>query len=354
MDRGSFSSEVMLTLLALKVYSPESIHLTRGNHESQNMNRIYGFEGEVRTKYSVQVFHLFSELFQSLPLAYVLDGKVGGAEGGRRAFIVHGGLFSRDGVTLGELQKLNRRCEPDSGLVAEMLWSDPQEADGWGPSKRGIGVAFGPDVTRRFLDSNDLDIVVRSHEMKDEGYEVGAGGRLITIFSAPNYCDQMGNKGAYIIFGHKMEPEFIQFTAVPVSYCSPCDADGFVEFILTGMWSAPECETDAIRVVWLRNAANLDVFIRRDSKLVGFLFLVPLRSILFLFASVRHTSPFALRYLHHSGATRSRVGFCSMRPNARHLRGALPQYTNCPKFVISCAITIIHYFETTHTHTLSH
>lgn len=220
MDRGSFSVEVMLTLLAIKVCNPQAIHLTRGNHESQNMNRIYGFEGEVKVKYTNTLFQLFSELFQSLPLAYVLDGRAGGEADGRRAFIVHGGLFSRDGVTLEEIQKLDRKVEPDHGLIAEMLWSDPQEADGWGPSKRGIGVAFGPDVTHRFLDLNSLDLVVRSHEMKEEGYQVGADGRLITIFSAPNYCDQMGNKGAYIVFGHSMQPDFRQFSAVPVS-CFP-------------------------------------------------------------------------------------------------------------------------------------
>lgn len=213
-DRGSFSSEVMLTLLALKVWCPSCIHLTRGNHESKNMNRIYGFEGEVRSKYSATVFQLFSELFQSLPLAFILDGSSAG-EHGKRAFIVHGGLFSKDGVTIDDIQREDRHREPDVGLVAEMLWSDPQEAPGWGPSKRGIGVAFGPDVTHRFLDNNNLDIVVRSHEMKDEGYEIHADGRLITIFSAPNYCDQMGNKGAYIIFHSDMKPDFRQFEAVP-------------------------------------------------------------------------------------------------------------------------------------------
>lgn len=214
-DRGSFSVEVILTLLAIKVWCPEAVHLTRGNHESQNMNRIYGFEGEVRAKYTETCFNLFTEFFQSLPLAYILDGS--SEPDGRKAFIVHGGLFSKDGVTLAEINALNRNCEPDFGLMAEMLWSDPQEANGWGPSKRGIGVAFGPDVTHRFLDNNGLDLVVRSHEMKDEGYEIAADGRLITIFSAPNYCDQMGNKGAFIRFDHKMEPNIVQFSAVPVS-----------------------------------------------------------------------------------------------------------------------------------------
>lgn len=213
-DRGSFSVEVIITLLAIKCYCPESIHLTRGNHESQNMNKIYGFEGECTSKYSETFFKIFTELFQSLPLAYILDGS-SVKPNGKRAFIVHGGLFSKDGVTIADINNLDRRQEPDSGIMAEMLWSDPQDADGWGPSKRGIGVAFGPDVTHRFLKHNGLDLVVRSHEMKEEGYEVGAGGKLITIFSAPNYCDSMGNKGAYISFDHRMEPAFKQFFAVP-------------------------------------------------------------------------------------------------------------------------------------------
>eukprot|EP00178_Gracilaria_changii_P003549 TRINITY_DN1527_c0_g2_i1.p1 TRINITY_DN1527_c0_g2~~TRINITY_DN1527_c0_g2_i1.p1 ORF type:complete len:499 (-),score=87.80 TRINITY_DN1527_c0_g2_i1:844-2340(-) len=218
-DRGSFSVEVILTLLAFKVWCPEAIHLTRGNHESLNMNRIYGFEGEVRAKYTETIFNLFTETFQSLPLAYILDGS--STPDGRKAFVVHGGLFSKDGVTIADINAVNRKCEPDSGLMAEMLWSDPQEENGWGPSKRGIGVAFGPDVTYRFLELNGLDIVVRSHEMKDAGYEVSANGRLITIFSAPNYCDQMGNQGAFIRFKSDMEPSFVQFGAVPHPHVPP-------------------------------------------------------------------------------------------------------------------------------------
>jgi len=51
--------------------------------------------------------------------------------------------------------------------------------------------------------------------MKPNGYEVEADGRVITIFSAPNYCDQMGNKGAYIRFnGSDMKPKFTTFNAV--------------------------------------------------------------------------------------------------------------------------------------------
>ncbi len=47
-DRGSFSVEIILTLLAFKCLYPEHVHLARGNHESKHMNQVYGFEGEVR------------------------------------------------------------------------------------------------------------------------------------------------------------------------------------------------------------------------------------------------------------------------------------------------------------------
>jgi serine/threonine-protein phosphatase 5 len=43
-----------------------------------------------------------------------------------------------------------------SGLMCELLWSDPQPTPGRGPSKRGVGLSFGGDVTKRFLQDNNL------------------------------------------------------------------------------------------------------------------------------------------------------------------------------------------------------
>jgi len=50
---------------------------------------------------------------------------------------------------------------------------------------------------------------------QDAGYEVEAGGRLVTVFSAPNYCDQMGNMGALLRFDSDCEWKAVQFEAVP-------------------------------------------------------------------------------------------------------------------------------------------
>ena len=75
----------------------------------------------------------------------------------KKVLIVHGGLFTKDGVTLEDLKKIDRFKEPpDSGLMTDMLWADPVKEIGRHPSKRGISIGFGPDVAKRFLDENKL------------------------------------------------------------------------------------------------------------------------------------------------------------------------------------------------------
>lgn len=219
-DRGSFSVEVILLMFAWKLCLPNHFHLTRGNHESKNLNKIYGFEGEVLAKYDSKIMDLFSEVFCQLPLSCVLNHQI---------IVLHGGLFSQDGVTLEDIRTQHRNREiPESGIMCELLWSDPCKMNGRQPSKRGTAIQFGPDIAHQFLDNNNLKILIRSHEMKEAGYEVEADGRVITIFSAPNYCDQMGNKGALIrLKGSEMIPKFTQFNAVPhpnvpvMSYAKP-------------------------------------------------------------------------------------------------------------------------------------
>ncbi|KAG9288589.1 hypothetical protein G9A89_008461 [Geosiphon pyriformis] len=206
-DRGSFSVEVILTLFAYKWLYPNAIFLTRGNHETDDMNKVYGFEGEVKAKYSDTMFTLFAETFAALPLAHLV---------GQKILVTHGGLFSRDDVTLDEIRKIDRfQRKPESqGIMCELLWSDPQEALGRSPSKRGVGIQFGPDITENFLKRNNLDLLIRSHEVKENGYLIEHNGKCITVFSAPNYCDTIGNKGAYINISSDLQLTYKTFEAV--------------------------------------------------------------------------------------------------------------------------------------------
>ncbi|CAG9860015.1 unnamed protein product [Phyllotreta striolata] len=207
-DRGSFSVECIFTLFGFKLLFPNHFFMSRGNHESATMNQMYGFDGEVKSKYTAQMAELFTEVYNWLPLAHCLN---------KRVLVMHGGLFGSDTVTLDDIRKIERnRQPPEDGPMCELLWSDPQPQNGRAPSKRGVGCQFGPDVTRTFLDLNKLDYIIRSHEVKNDGYEVAHNGLCITVFSAPNYCDTMGNKGAFIILkGKDMLPKFTTYEAVP-------------------------------------------------------------------------------------------------------------------------------------------
>lgn len=208
-DRGSWSTEIALLLYSYKWLFPNSFFLNRGNHETDDMNRMYGFEGECKAKYNERVFKLFSESFSALPLATLIGDKF---------FVLHGGLFSDDDTSLDDVRKLNRHSQRQpgqSGLMMEMLWTDPQTTPGRGASKRGVGLQFGPDVTKRFCEKNRLEAIIRSHEVRMEGYEVEHDGKCITVFSAPKYCDSTENKGAYINIESDYKLQFNKFDAVP-------------------------------------------------------------------------------------------------------------------------------------------
>jgi serine/threonine-protein phosphatase 5 len=88
---------------------PEAFYMSRGNHEARSLNRIHGFQGEVKSKYDEDIYECFCELFCTLPLGHVLNNKV---------LIVHGGLFSKDGVKLSELKEIQRFKEPpEAGII---------------------------------------------------------------------------------------------------------------------------------------------------------------------------------------------------------------------------------------------
>ncbi|CAN1854708.1 Serine/threonine-protein phosphatase 7 [Linum perenne] len=265
-DRGAWGLETFLILLAWKVFMPHRMFLLRGNHESKYCTSVYGFEKEVLAKYGDKGKHAYRKClgcFEGLPLASIIAGRV---------YTAHGGLFrSNPPVTttpskrskrkknqkvnvnreasclaLGSFEELSKArrsvldppWEGHNLIPGDVLWSDPTMKPGLSPNKeRGIGLLWGPDCTENFLKRFDLKLIIRSHEgpdarekrsglgQMDEGYtidHVTESGKLITVFSAPDYPqfqateERYKNKGAYIVLKPPNfdDPEFHSFEAV--------------------------------------------------------------------------------------------------------------------------------------------
>ncbi|XP_020269775.1 serine/threonine-protein phosphatase PP1-like isoform X1 [Asparagus officinalis] len=190
-DRGKQSIETICLLLAYKIKYPENFFLLRGNHECASINRIYGFYDECKRRFNVRLWKVFTDCFNCLPVAALIDEKI---------LCMHGGL-SPDLKNLDQIRNLARPIDvPDQGLLCDLLWSDPdKEINGWGENDRGVSYTFGLDVVTEFLKKHNMDLICRAHQgeqVVEDGYEFFAKRQLVTIFSAPNYCGEFDNAGA--------------------------------------------------------------------------------------------------------------------------------------------------------------
>ncbi|RZC78017.1 hypothetical protein C5167_002252 [Papaver somniferum] len=187
-DRGKQSIETICLLLAYKCKFPNNFFLLRGNHECASINRIYGFYDECKRRFSVRLWKIFTDCFNCLPVAAIIDDKI---------LCMHGGL-SPEMESMDQIRAIERPVDvPDQGLICDLLWADPdRDIKGWGENDRGVSFTFGADKVAEFLKKHDLDLICRAHQVVEDGYEFFADRQLVTIFSAPNYCGEFNNAGA--------------------------------------------------------------------------------------------------------------------------------------------------------------
>lgn len=206
-DRGQHSVEVALLLIALKVRYPSRLTILRGNHENREISQVYGFYDECLRKFgNAVVWRHLTDLFDFLPVAATIENEI---------FCVHGGL-SPTGRTLDEIQQLDRiQDAPKQGTICDLLWSDPRPTIGWAESGRGAGYYFGKDVSDIFLHENKLKMIARAHEMIMQGFTWSHGTNVVTVFSAPNYCNRCGNLGGIMELDEDLKYSFLTFSEGP-------------------------------------------------------------------------------------------------------------------------------------------
>ncbi|CAF0958681.1 unnamed protein product [Rotaria sordida] len=204
-DRGQFECECIFLLFALKLNYPQNINLLRGNHETRQMTEAFQFKLECQKKYgSMSLYDACMIAFDALPICAVIDS---------RFLCMHGGI-SPDIQTLSDIEKLNRFMEiPSSGPLCDFLWSDPSEdfdqvdekQPNFKPNNvRGCSHFFSYNACRDFLFRNKLLSIIRGHEVQKDGVKFFRKSSqtkfpvLISLFSAPNYCDVYNNVAAIL------------------------------------------------------------------------------------------------------------------------------------------------------------
>ncbi|KAG5484417.1 hypothetical protein LSCM4_07984 [Leishmania orientalis] len=233
-DRGPHSLEVVLLLLALKVEYPTLVYLTRGNHEEEKTSRVYGFLTEVTASLGAAagaaVWSAVNRVFLDLPLAAVVQTLH------MRFFVTHGGL-SPGLEKVDEICALDRRnyscgniTAAEDDIITGLLWSDPtSDVDTYKRNPRGCGFLFGPAASESFCTRNNLDFICRAHQVAMDGYFWTHDDRVVTVFSAPNYCGVNGNKGALLLIkGRAGRPIIEQFDCVGKGEEAPARKTDFV------------------------------------------------------------------------------------------------------------------------------
>lgn len=198
----------------MKVRYPDRITLLRGNHESRNITRVYGFYEECLTKFgTTDVWKYCTDLFDYLSLSAVVENKI---------FCVHGGLSPLIN-SLDDIRQINRRQEiPTEGPMCDLLWSDPEDNPGmvenglFGQSTRGAGHLYGYKAVENWNHSNDLSLIARAHQLVMEGYKYMFDEQLVTVWSAPNYCYRCGNDASIMEVDENLNVSFKIFKEAPV------------------------------------------------------------------------------------------------------------------------------------------
>ena len=198
-DRGAKQIENVLFLFLVKRDYPKRVILLRGNHEEKQMNINYGFRNLLTSKFrndAKRLFTQFQNTFAQLPLCVLTWNRV---------FGVHGGIpisMKDQPVQLEEIIQRKRGTtdiEHLDFITVQMLWNDPKEqVQGAVPSSRGIGFYFGRDKFEQFLAVNDIRLVIRSHEVFQEGFKYFFNKKLISIFSALDYVYLHGIQGKMV------------------------------------------------------------------------------------------------------------------------------------------------------------
>ena len=125
---------------------------------------------------------------------------------------MHAGL-SPELISMDQIRNIARPTTvPDYGLLCDLLWGDPDKSiEDWDVNSKGVSYSFGKNIVKKFIEKHNFELICRSHQVVEAGYEFFAKKKLVTIFSAPNYCGEFKNDSAVLCVDDNLFCSFQQF-----------------------------------------------------------------------------------------------------------------------------------------------
>lgn len=144
--------------------------MVRGNHESTQVSKLYGFYDECKRRYSATLWKDFTSMFNFLPVAALIDERILCMHGGLSPVMLNKDRMKADETGINVINsKIKRPTEVEErGLICDLLWSDPsdnKEQKDWQPNDRGVSFTFGKPIIAKYLEENDLDMICRAHQV---------------------------------------------------------------------------------------------------------------------------------------------------------------------------------------------
>eukprot|EP00347_Sterkiella_histriomuscorum_P000632 403375095 len=208
---------------------PQSHTLFLGDYVDRGIYsvEVLAFLEECLKKYDQEIYDLFNEAFDWMPVAALVNNDY---------FCMHGGI-SPHLNDIDEIDDLDRAIEPPiEGILCDLLWSDPiddiiaNQFEFKENKERECSWYFGNQPVKDLLRDKGLVSVVRAHQVQQEGYKMHRWNGMsnfpsvITVFSAPNYCGSYKNQGAILVVKNgKMQIK--QFQASEQPFHLPGDID---------------------------------------------------------------------------------------------------------------------------------
>ena len=190
-DRGSYPVETFIYLCCRKIIDPDNFFLIRGNHETESINAIYGLKEKCETEYhSISLYNRMNEVFKCIPVAAVVANSI---------FCVHAGI-SPESKSIEDICLIDRFTDIGlEGLLSDITWSDPDETVDifLRNTSRGTGYQYGDKQVSNFSKKNGIKLIIRAHEVQEQGFKWYFSKKLLSLWSAAKYSECPTSKANY-------------------------------------------------------------------------------------------------------------------------------------------------------------